>query len=227
MAETRSFIWNLEIQVGQLSKRILEAPSNTLPSNTAVNPKEECKAVSMEAEAEPKGAPATKELKKNKAQEDTKSIPMHVPLEMKEPEEQPSPTLQEKPEDEQLAQFLAVLRRLQVNISFTELLEKKPPSMACLKHAISEKTALKGDETMVLTKECITLVQKKLPQKLPDTGSFLILCTIGTITFKKALCDLGSSIILMPFSVMRKLGIQEVQPIKISLEKTDKTLKRA
>ncbi|XP_057734400.1 uncharacterized protein LOC130949785 [Arachis stenosperma] len=50
---------------------------------------------------------------------------------------------------------------------------------------------------------------------------------MGTITFVKALCDLGSSINLMPLSVINKLRIQEVQPTRISLEMVDKSLKRA
>ena len=49
--ETRSSIRNLEVQVGQLSKRIPEIPPDTLPSNIEVNPREECKAITMEVEA--------------------------------------------------------------------------------------------------------------------------------------------------------------------------------
>ncbi|KAL4293791.1 hypothetical protein AHAS_Ahas18G0163400 [Arachis hypogaea] len=127
MAETRSFIRNLEIHVGQLSKRIPEGPSNTLPSNTEVNPRKEYKNLTMGEEAEPKEEPATKELKENKAQEETGSVTMHVPMEMKEPEDQLSLNVQEGTEDEQLAPFLAALRKLQVNIFFAEVLEKKPP----------------------------------------------------------------------------------------------------
>ncbi|XP_015954689.1 uncharacterized protein LOC107479058 [Arachis duranensis] len=99
--------------------------------------------------------------------------------------------------------------------------------MACLKSIFSKKKALRGNETVVLTKECSTLVQKRLPQKFPNPESFLIPCSIGTITFEKALCDLRSGINLMPLSVMKKLGIQEVQPTRISLEVADKSLKRA
>ncbi|XP_016168952.1 uncharacterized protein LOC107611555 [Arachis ipaensis] len=196
-----------------------EILSNTLPSNTEVNSKEECKALTMGAEAEPKEEPATEELKEIKAQEETESVTMNVPMKLEEPEDQPSPNVQQDPEDEELAQFLAVLRKLQVNISFAKVLEKNPPSMACLRSLISDKKALREDETVVLTKDYSALVQKKLPQKLPDP--------CGTITFEKALCDLGSSINLMPLSMMRKLGIQEVQPAKISLEMTDKSLKWA
>ncbi|XLU42168.1 hypothetical protein S245_036982, partial [Arachis hypogaea] len=53
MTETRSSIRNLEVQVGQLSKRIIETPPSTLPSNTEKNPKRECKAITMTNMAEP------------------------------------------------------------------------------------------------------------------------------------------------------------------------------
>ncbi|XP_016185531.1 uncharacterized protein LOC107627192 [Arachis ipaensis] len=227
MAETRSSIRNLEVQIGQLSKRIPEIPSNTLPCNTEVNPKKECKDLTMEAEAEPKEESATEELKKIKAQKETGSMPKHTPMKREEPEGPPSLSMQQEPDDEQLDQFLVVLRKLQVNISFAEVLEKNLPFMACLKSMIADKKALKGDEMVILTKECSALVQKKLPPRMLDPGSFLIPCTIGTMTFEKALCDLGSSINLMPLSVMRKLGIQEVQPTRISLEMADMSPKRA
>ncbi|XP_016195272.1 uncharacterized protein LOC107636264 [Arachis ipaensis] len=84
---------------------------------------------------------------------------------------------------------------------------------------------MKEDEMVILVKECSALI--KLPPKMPDPGSFLIPCTIGTITFEKALCDLSSSINIMPLSVMKKLGIQEALPTKISLEMADMSLKRA
>ncbi|XP_016195498.1 uncharacterized protein LOC107636509 [Arachis ipaensis] len=167
----------------------------------------------MGKKAVPKEEDAAEKLKEKEFQEKTGSVIVQAPVMMKEPKEQHPLKVKKETEDEQIAKFLTVL-------------EKKPPYMACLKSVFSEKKALRGDETVVLTKECSALVQKKLPLKLPDPGSFVIPCTIGTITFEKALCDLGSSINLMSLSVMKKLGIQEVQPIRISLEMADKSLKR-
>ncbi|XP_016173181.1 uncharacterized protein LOC107615649 [Arachis ipaensis] len=92
---------------------------------------------------------------------------------------------------------------------------------------ISEKKALREDKTVVLTKECSALIQTKLPKKMPDLGSFLISCTIGTSTFEKALCDLGSSINIVPLSVIKKLGIEEAQPTRITLEMADESWKQA
>ncbi|XP_015970175.1 uncharacterized protein LOC107493620 [Arachis duranensis] len=123
--------------------------------------------------------PTIEDLKKIKAHEETDNVILHAPLLEEEHEECTSFDEYEESKEEQIAQFLAILRKLQANSSHTEVLEEEV-------------------EPVVLAKECNALVQKKLPQKLLDPGSFLIPCTIGTITFEKALCDLGSSINLMP-----------------------------
>ena len=89
-----------------------------------------------------------------------------------------------------------------------------------------------GNETWeskppLLINELDTWIQKTLPQKKQDPSKFLIPCTIGTMTFEKALCDLGSGINLMPLSVIEKLGIYGMQASKISLEMADKSMKMA
>ncbi|POO76501.1 hypothetical protein C1T30_42825, partial [Bacillus sp. MBGLi97] len=60
-------------------------------------------------------------------------------------------------------------------------------------------------------------IQKILFQKRQDSGKFLIPCIIGIMIFEKVLCDLGSGINFMLFSVMEKLGIIEVQSVLFSL----------
>jgi len=42
---TESAIKNLEVQVGQLAKRLVDRPSSSFRANTEKNPKEECKAI--------------------------------------------------------------------------------------------------------------------------------------------------------------------------------------
>ncbi|XP_057761060.1 uncharacterized protein LOC130981485 [Arachis stenosperma] len=111
----------------------------------------------------------------------------------------------ENTREEQVARYLGALMRLNAKIFGTKPLEEEHP---------------------LLTKELHALVQKELPQKLSDPKRFLIPCTVGNMTFDKALCDLGSSNNLMPLSVMEKLGILEVQAAHISLEMADKTMKK-
>lgn len=51
------------------------------------------------------------------------------------------------------------------------------------------------------------MLQRKLPPKFKDPGSFNIPCTIGTTRFELALLDLGVSINLMSYSVYETLNL--------------------
>ncbi|XP_070008652.1 uncharacterized protein [Nicotiana sylvestris] len=61
---------------------------------------------------------------------------------------------------------------------------------------------------------------------LEDPGAFTIPCTIGSADFANALCELGASIILMPNSVFKTLGIGQPRPTSMRLEMMDRTMKR-
>jgi len=69
-----------------------------------------------------------------------------------------------------------------------------------------------------LNEEYLAILLKKLPPKFKDPGNFFILCSIVNFNFDKALCDLGASINLMPFSMFRRLRLQEPKPTTISLQ---------
>ena len=65
---------------------------------------------------------------------------------------------------------------------------------------------------VTLNEECSVILHKKLPPKLKDSGSFHIPCAIGTWNFDKVLCNLGVSVNLMSFSMLKKLGLEEAKP---------------
>ncbi|KAL5563949.1 hypothetical protein UlMin_033696 [Ulmus minor] len=94
-----------------------------------------------------------------------------------------------------------------------------------LKDILSNKRKLEECEAIALTEETTALLQKKLPPKLKDPGSFSIPCTIGENFHTKALCDLGASINLMPLSIFRKLGLGEPTPTMVSLVMADRSIK--
>jgi len=54
----------------------------------------------------------------------------------------------------------------------------------------------------------IETLPNKLPPKLKDLESFSIPCAIGSETIKKAMCDFGESVSLMPLSLCERLGIR-------------------
>ncbi|XP_070043236.1 uncharacterized protein [Nicotiana tomentosiformis] len=62
--------------------------------------------------------------------------------------------------------------------------------------------------------------------KLEDLGVFTIPCTIGSVEFAKALCDLGASINLMSYSVFKTIGIGKPRPTSMRFQMADRTMKR-
>jgi len=60
-----------------------------------------------------------------------------------------------------------------------------------------------------LEAECSAIIQKSLPQKSRDPGSFTLPVIIGNLIVEKALLDLGASINLMPSSMLKKIGNQQ------------------
>ena len=59
---------------------------------------------------------------------------------------------------------------------------------------------------------------------MKDPGSFTIPCSIGKYEFKKALCDSGTSIDLMPLSIVQRLNLGELTPTTITLQMDDRSM---
>ncbi|BAT86826.1 hypothetical protein VIGAN_05014200, partial [Vigna angularis var. angularis] len=68
-------------------------------------------------------------------------------------------------------------------------------------------------------------MQKTLPPKFKDPGSFTIPCTIGNHDIGRALVDLGASINLIPLSMLKKIGGLEVKPTRMMLQLADRSIK--
>ncbi|XP_021751227.1 uncharacterized protein LOC110716884 [Chenopodium quinoa] len=80
-------------------------------------------------------------------------------------------------------------------------------------------------ETVNLTANCSVILSSKIPTKLQYPGSFSIPCSINEIHLGKALCDLGASVIHMPFSVYQKLNVGSLSPTNITLQLADRSTK--
>ena len=81
-----------------------------------------------------------------------------------------------------------MFKKIEINIPFAEALAQRPYYDKFLKDILSKK--MKFSEGVVnLTATCSVEIQKSLPVKMQDPGSFTIPFTIGMVKFKKALCD--------------------------------------
>ena len=93
-----------------------------------------------------------------------------------------------------------------------------------LKDILSRKKKIYEEGIVNLTTTCSTVIQRSLPAKMKDPGSFTIPCSIGKYEFKKALCDSGASINLMPLSVVQRLSLGELTPTTIILQMVDRSM---
>ncbi|XP_016546381.2 uncharacterized protein LOC107846533 [Capsicum annuum] len=73
---------------------------------------------------------------------------------------------------------------------------------------------------------CSSISTRSLVQKKADPRAFTIPCSIGSLNFAKALCDLGESINIIPLEVYKKLGLGNPTPTNIILVMADRSVKR-
>ena len=74
---------------------------------------------------------------------------------------------------------MEIFKKIHINISFADALEQMPNYAKFMKDVMSRKRRLVEFEIVNLIEERSAILQKKLPQKLKDPGSFTIPCTIG------------------------------------------------
>ncbi|XP_075507502.1 uncharacterized protein LOC142544330 [Primulina tabacum] len=198
---------SLETQIGQLANALRDQNRGQFPSNTEVNPKEQCKAVTLRSGKELEVQSSKEGMDKEKTFEEGE-------FEDEKEEKNQKPNAEVEVEQPPI----------HINIPFADSLEQMPNYAKFIKDVMSKKRKLQDFETVKLTEECSAILQKKLPQKLKDPGSFTIPCFIGGSKCSKALCDLGASINLMPFSIYRDLELGEVKPTTITLQLADRSL---
>ena len=93
-----------------------------------------------------------------------------------------------------------------------------------MKEILSKKRKIAEKGIVNLTATCSAVIQQKFPVKMKDPGSFTIPCSIWKYEFKKALCDSGASINLMPLSVVQRLNLGELTPTAITLQMDDRSI---
>ncbi|XP_070032616.1 uncharacterized protein [Nicotiana tomentosiformis] len=104
---------------------------------------------------------------------------------------------------------------LSINVPLVEAFEQIFGYAKFMKDLVKKKRSM-NCETVKMTYQVSAIVHSMAP-KLEDPDAFTIPCTIGSADFAKALCDLGASINLMPYSVLKTLGIRKPRPTSMRL----------
>ena len=126
--------------------------------------------------------------------------------------------------EEQFSKFLNMLKKIEINIPFSEALTQMPHYEKFMKDLLSKKRKFTEEGIVNLNATCSATIQKSIHEKRQDLGSFTIPCMIGNAGIGKALCDSGASINLMPLSVVKRLSLGELTPTAMTLQMANKTL---
>ncbi|XP_074303384.1 uncharacterized protein LOC141637868 [Silene latifolia] len=116
---------------------------------------------------------------------------------------------------------------MNVTIPFLDMITEIPSYGKFLKDLVTLKKKSGEVQTINLSKECSSILThtNKLPNKLEDPGSFSIPCSIQRVAIKRALCDLGASVSLMPHSILKRLDLRDLKPTRVSLQLADRSVK--
>ncbi|PKU83325.1 hypothetical protein MA16_Dca020245 [Dendrobium catenatum] len=82
-----------------------------------------------------------------------------------------------------------------------------------MKKILNKKRKLGEFKIVPLTENYSALIQKKLSEKLKDLGNFIIPMIIGGKFCGRALCNLGSSINLIPLSIFKRMDVGGFNPL--------------
>ena len=74
-----------------------------------------------------------------------------------------------------------------------------------------------GGKTTTLMENDTIEIPTIFPPKFPNPGSFSIHCIVGKVEIKRALCDLGASVSIMPYSLFYRLHLGPLLAAPFSL----------
>ena len=126
--------------------------------------------------------------------------------------------------EEQFSRFLNMFKKIKINIPLSEALTQMPYYAKFMKDILSKKRKIAKEGVVSLKTTCNAVIQKSLPEKMQDPGSFTIPCKIRNSDMGKELCDSGASINLMPLSMVKRISLGELTPTTMTLQMENITL---
>ncbi|XP_021724876.1 uncharacterized protein LOC110692185 [Chenopodium quinoa] len=119
--------------------------------------------------------------------------------------------------DDQFGRFLDILTEIHLSIPFTDALKQMQNYSMFLKEILSGKRKCNEVDSVKVGECCSSLIHNDLSKKIKDPGNFSIPCNVNGKVFQNDLCDLGSSVSIMSYSVFKKVKLGELLPTNMTL----------
>ncbi|KAM2554857.1 hypothetical protein TB2_018947 [Malus domestica] len=167
-----------------------------------------------QATIDPKSSNPSTLGKKGPSSVNSNIIPPNVPF--------PSRFLQSKNEEEE-KDVLETFRKVQVNIPLLDAIKQIPKYAKFLKKLCTTRKRIREKEVVHVSENVSAMLQRKLPPKCKDPGSFTIPCVIGNTRFEHAMLDLGASINVMPYSVYASMNLGKLKDDGVIIQLADRS----
>ncbi|GJR75075.1 reverse transcriptase domain-containing protein, partial [Tanacetum coccineum] len=207
--------------------------SGSLSSNTVPNPREDLKAITTRSGATLAGPSVPPLPPSPSPSKEVDREPKMITDQILEPNPHQPPIIyplrlnKEKlqgKDDIQIRSFLQMFKKIHFKISFSKALSHMPKFAKMVKDLLTNKEKLLEIANTPVNENCSAVILKKLPEKLKDTGRFLIPCEFYELESCMALADLGASINLMPLSMWKTLSLPELSTTRMTLELATRTV---
>ncbi|KAM1537686.1 hypothetical protein PS1_002599 [Malus domestica] len=107
--------------------------------------------------------------------------------------------------------ILETFRKVQVNIPLLDAIKQVPRYAKFLKELCTTRKRISSKKVVKVSENVSVVLQRKLPIKCKDPGSFTIPCVIGNTRFESAMLYLGASINVMPYSIYASMHLSELK----------------
>ncbi|CAN6583768.1 unnamed protein product [Malus baccata var. baccata] len=144
----------------------------------------------------------------------TNVFPSNVPF--------PSRFMQTKKEEAE-KDILETFRKVQVNIPLLDAIKQVPRYAKFLKELCTTRKRMSTKEVVKVGENVSAILQRKLPPKCKDPGSFTIPCVIGNTRFESAMLDLGASINVMPYSIYASMNLGALKNDGVIIQLADRS----
>ncbi|CAM8885004.1 unnamed protein product [Rhodiola kirilowii] len=115
--------------------------------------------------------------------------------------------------------------KVEINIPLLEAIKQIPRYAKFLKDLCINRRKTRNDQEL-MSRNVSAAIQRKMPPKCGDPGTYTIPCTIGNIRIENCMLDLGASINVLPFSIYSCLKIGPLKPTGLTIQLADRSCKQ-
>ncbi|CAM8883012.1 unnamed protein product [Rhodiola kirilowii] len=116
--------------------------------------------------------------------------------------------------------------KVEINIPLLEAIKQIPRYAKFLIVLCTDRRRSTRYDQELMSRNVSAVIQRKVPPKCGDPGTYTIPCTIGNIRIENCMLDLGASINVLLFSIYSCLRIGPLEPTGLTIQLADRSCKQ-